>query len=144
MHHLQKVLSAHPDPRSTDADRIARAAATLAECAYCCRACADACLGESADKLDPLRPCIATDLACAEICQSVGNVLIQQTAPDPSLLKALVNACENACRICAEECGEHAEMHAHCKHCSEICRECGTQCRDLIDYLGGPSRRAAA
>ena len=135
MHHLTKILEAHPNPQSLGVDRLKTTIADFVECSQSCFACADACLAEGKDMLEKLRHCISTDLACAEVTQTMATILTHQTAPDKNLVRAVAQACEVACRSCAEECEKHAEMHAHCKHCGAICRECEKACQELASLL---------
>jgi hypothetical protein len=129
MEHLDQTLRTHPQPRGIEPDLIIRTLPTLMECAASCAACADACLGEPS--VDQLRSCIASDLACAELCRTVSTLLLQQTAPDPTLLRETARAAETACRLCAQECEKHASMHAHCKACAAACRRCEEACQKL-------------
>lgn len=133
MQYLEQILKFHPQPEGIDGREIAELIAMLSECAYSCRACADACLAEPMVK--DLRSCISTDMACAQVCDTVGALLTRRTAPDTGLLKKAVEMCVTACGACAEDCEAHAEKHAHCKHCGKICRECEKACLRLAAAL---------
>lgn len=133
MHHLEETLKTHPQPQGMSAEKRRELIATLANCACTCRACADACLAEP--MVEHLRQCIATDLACAEICQTLANLLTRQTASDLRVLESMAETCVVACSTCADECESHAQEHAHCEHCGKACRECEKVCRQLSDSL---------
>ncbi|MDP0499910.1 MAG: four-helix bundle copper-binding protein [Verrucomicrobiota bacterium JB022] len=131
MKHLIEILPTHPHPTpfgSTDAwQQLIKA---TGDCAATCQGCADACLAE--EKLDMLRRCIQTDIACAKICETTLSLLLTQTARDDSLVRAQVETCEKACGMCAKECEQHAQMHAHCRICAEACRACEKACRAAL------------
>ena len=80
--------------------------------------------------------CIGTDLDCADICATTGNVLSRHTGYDANLTRAVLEACAAACKACGDTCADHAEMHEHCRVCAEACRRCEAACRDLISSLG--------
>jgi len=103
------------------------------ECAQTCTACADACLAE--DMVADLTKCIRTNLDCADICATTGNVLSRHTGYDANLTRTIVEACLTACKACGDECAQHADMHEHCKICADACRRCEAACTELLASL---------
>jgi hypothetical protein len=103
------------------------------ECAQTCTACADACLAE--DMVADLTKCIRTNLDCADICATTGNVLSRHTGYDANLTRTIVEACLTACKACGDECAQHADMHEHCKICADACRRCEAACTALLASL---------
>ncbi|ROQ04950.1 MULTISPECIES: four-helix bundle copper-binding protein [unclassified Curtobacterium] len=100
------------------------------ECAQTCTACADACLAE--DMVAELTKCIRTNLDCADICATTGNVLSRHTGYDANLTRTILEACLAACKACGDECAQHADMHEHCKICADACRRCEEACTALL------------
>ncbi len=103
------------------------------ECAQACTACADACLSEQ--MVRDLAKCIRTNLDCADVCVSTGNVLSRHTGYDANVTRSVLQACAIACRACGDECERHADM-AHCRVCAEACRRCEQACNALLAGLG--------
>lgn len=129
-----RMLETHPSPSVTDEALSATIQAAL-DCGQACTACADACLGETAD-LQDLVKCIHLNLDCADICEVTARELSRQTQFTASHARAVVEACAESCRECAEECERHAEMGMeHCRVCAEACRRCEEACRALLEKL---------
>ena len=129
------MLDAYPkDLGNVDRETLAECIDACFECAQTCTACADACLSE--DMVADLAKCIRTDLDCADICATTGNVLSRHTGYDVALTRAVLQACATACRSCGDECVRHADMHAHCRICAEACRRCEQACDALLSVLG--------
>lgn len=82
-----------------------------------------------------LTKCLRTNLDCADICATTGNVLSRHTGYDANITRALLDACRTACKVCADECEQHASMQ-HCLVCAEACRRCEQACADLLASLG--------
>ncbi|MEV6907263.1 four-helix bundle copper-binding protein [Amycolatopsis sp. NPDC051071] len=130
-----EMLETYPaDLGQIDRDKLARCIDECFTCAQTCTACADACLSE--DMVAELTKCVRTDLDCADLCATTGNVLSRHTGYDANLTKVLLEACELACKACGDECARHAEQHEHCRICAETCRRCEQACRDLRSSLG--------
>jgi hypothetical protein len=127
---IRRMLDAHPWPGNVDRDVLARCIDECFTCAETCTSCADACLSEK-DMVVELRKCIRLNLDCADICETMGRVLIRQTEYDAPLTKAQLQACREACATCAEECERHGEME-HCRICAEACRRCQEACDALL------------
>lgn len=107
------------------------------DCAYACRACADACLGE--ERLEELRNCIHVNLDCADVCfatgdlairrvSRAGNRAIERTGLDETVMEVMFETCAEVCRSCEDECMRHAKHHKHCRKCAEVCRSCARAC----------------
>ncbi len=69
-----------------------------------------------------LTKCIRTNLDCADICVTTGNILSRHTGYDANVTRALLEACVTTCKACADECERHAGMHEHCRICAEAYR----------------------
>lgn len=133
-HHISAMIDAHPrGAGSIDKEKLAEGIAACFECAQTCTVCADACLGE--DMVSDLSACIRTDLDCADICTTTGNILSRQTGRNTGVTRAVLQACRTACAVCAEECESHAGMHEHCRICAEACRRCEAACASLLDSM---------
>lgn len=132
--HISAMIDAHPQGAgSIDKERLAEGIAACLECAQTCTVCADACLGE--DMVADLSACIRTDLDCADICATTGNILSRQTGRNTGVTRSVLQACRTACAVCAEECESHAGMHEHCRICAEACRRCEAACAALLDSM---------
>jgi hypothetical protein len=131
---FQEVIEAHPQPTGLDRDALLRCIAECLDSAASCTGCADADLAEP-DVKDMVR-CIRLCLDCADTCEVTGRIVIRQTAPDLSLIRAMVEACSVACFACAAECDRHAGHHEHCRLCAEACRRCKNACDDLLATIG--------
>ncbi|ARN23421.1 four-helix bundle copper-binding protein [Piscinibacter gummiphilus] len=92
-------------------------------CATACHHCAAACLGESDVKM--MAGCIALDMDCAALCQTVAGFLARGSESAP----ALCVVCARVCEACGQECGRHAADH--CQRCAEACRRCAEACRQM-------------
>lgn len=114
-------------------EALGRAIQSCQACAAACTACAAGCLAES--EIAEMRECIASDLDCADICDTTARVLMRAGGAKPEMTRALLEACMVACRACGAECAEHAAAHDHCKICAEACRTCEDACRDLLAQL---------
>lgn len=123
------MLKAHPMPAAYQ-KALAECIDAAFECAQCCTACADACVG--GEKPKEMTYCIRTDLDCADICDTTGHVLSRQTQPSATLLKQIIEACRTACRVCGDECRAHADKMEHCRICGACCRECEQACEQLL------------
>jgi Domain of Unknown Function (DUF326) len=134
---VRAMLRSHPiKPSHTDA--ISRAIDACFNCVETCTACADACLSES--KIEPLVPCIRTNLDCAAVCAATGAILSRANkAGNRQLLEAQLTTCIAFCRACATCCGRHAEMHKHCKVCADACLECAEACDEMLSTLRMPA-----
>lgn len=134
---ISSMLQTYPrDLGAIDQTKLVTCIAACIECAQACTACADACLGEDKESLYRLTKCIRTDLDCSDICEATGRVLSRQTGYDANLTKSMLQMCITACQACADECDRHAAHHAHCRICSEVCRNCERACRELLESLG--------
>ena len=125
-----EMLQSYPGTMNLDREQLARVIESLVECAQACTACADACLSE--EMVADLRPCIRTDLDCADSCGTTARILSRHTGYDANITRAHLEACIAACRACGDECEQHAGMHEHCRVCAEACRACEQACRDLL------------
>lgn len=135
MTHVTSMLEAYPgDLGGIDRALLAECITACFECSQTCTACADACLGE--DMVAELVTCIRTNLDCADICATTGNVLSRHTGYDVNVTRAVLEACATACKACSDECGQHSQMHGHCAVCAESCRRCEQACRALLASLG--------
>ena len=134
MTYAAAMLETHPDVTSELYRKALLAAidATL-DCAQACSTCASACLAERS--VADLRPCIRTDLACADICEATARALSRQPTDDLATVRALLEACATVCAACAEECESHAAMHEHCRICAKACSRCEQTCRDLLGTM---------
>lgn len=133
-HHVSSMLEAYPkDLGAVDQEKLVECIQACFECAQACTACADACLAE--EHVSELTTCIRTNLDCADICATTGNVLSRQTGYDLGLTRAVLQACQAACKVCADECARHGQMHEHCNVCAEACRRCEQACAELIATL---------
>src|SRR5438093_9591052 len=99
---VRDMLEAHPRSTALDRDLLLRCIDECVDCAATCTSCADADLGE-ADVQELVR-CVRLCLDCADVCGATGRILIRQTEPDLSVLRAAIEACTVACRACADEC----------------------------------------
>jgi hypothetical protein len=133
MTHVTSMLATHPAPALVDREVVDACITACSECALTCTSCADACLAEEA--VGDLRRCIRLNLDCADVCDATGHVLMRQTEPDWTLVRAQLQACAQACRTCAEECERHAGHHEHCRVCAEACRRCAEACDALLAAL---------
>jgi Domain of Unknown Function (DUF326) len=131
---VQDVIKTHPQPTSVDREALLRCIEECLDCAASCTSCADADLAES-DVRELVR-CIRLCLDCADTCETTGRIVIRQTAPDVSLVRAMVEACSVACFACATECDRHAAHHEHCRLCAEACRRCKNACDELLATIG--------
>ncbi len=128
------MLRTYPkDLGSIDQAALAASIDACFECAQTCTACADACLAE--DMVADLTKCIRTNLDCADICATTGNVLSRHTGYDANLTRTIVEACLAACKACGDECAQHADMHEHCKICADACGRCEAACTELLATL---------
>jgi hypothetical protein len=135
MTHVTSMLETYPkDLGGVDRQKLAECITACFECAQTCTACADACLSE--DMVAELTTCIRTNLDCADLCATTGNVLSRHTGYDADLTRTVLQACQAACKACGDECARHADMHEHCRICAEACRRCEQACADLIGSLG--------
>jgi hypothetical protein len=133
-HHVTSMLDTYPkDLGGVDKEKLAACIEACFECAQSCTACADACLSE--DTVADLTKCIRTNLDCADICATTGNVLSRHTGYDANITRALLEACRTACKACGDECEQHSGMHEHCRVCAETCRRCKTACQELLSFL---------
>lgn len=134
MNTIEAMLDTHPAGVSgVDRDALVACIQACVECSLACASCADACLAE--DRVAELRRCIRTNLDCADVCAGTAAVLTRQTAPDPEVLRSLLEACAAVCRSCGDECAQHASMHEHCKVCADACRRCEDACRKVLATL---------
>lgn len=135
MHTVPQMLENYPkDLGDIDREKLAACIQACFECSQTCTACADACLSE--DMVAELTKCIRSDLDCADICATTGNILSRHTGYDANVTRAVLEACATACQSCGQQCEQHAGMHEHCRICAEACRRCEQACRDLIGSLG--------
>ncbi|RDV44748.1 four-helix bundle copper-binding protein [Leifsonia sp. ku-ls] len=129
-----RMLETYPaDLGGVDRDKLGACIEACIECAQACTACADACLSE--EMVSELIKCIRTDLDCADICASTGNVLSRHTGYDANVTRAALESCRTASGACADECEKHADMHEHCRICAEVCRRCEAACAELLASL---------
>jgi hypothetical protein len=132
---IHAMLDTYPkDLGSIHQHKLAECISACFDCSQACTACADACLSE--DMVAELTKCIRTDLDCADMCSTTGNILSRHTGYDANMTRAVLQDCVRVCKSCAEECGRHAGMHGHCRICAEACRRCETACNNLLASLG--------
>ncbi|MGN7797729.1 four-helix bundle copper-binding protein [Leifsonia sp. 22587] len=130
-----RMLETYPaDLGGVDRGKLGTCIEACIECAQACTACADACLSD--EMVAELIKCIRTDLDCADICASTGNVLSRHTEYDANVTRAALESCRAVCGACAHECEKHADMHEHCRICAEVCRRCERACAQLLDAIG--------
>ncbi|UZX04775.1 four-helix bundle copper-binding protein [Arthrobacter sp. CDRTa11] len=130
-----KLLDAYPkDLGDIDQHKLAECIAACYACSQACTACADACLSE--DMVAELTKCIRTDLDCADICTTTGNILSRHTGYDANITRAMLQACATVCKGCGDECQHHAGRHEHCRICAEACERCEQACNELLTSLG--------
>ncbi|CAN5619631.1 four-helix bundle copper-binding protein [soil metagenome] len=127
---VQQMLQTHPSPSPFDRAALLECIQACFECTQSCTSCADACLAE--DKVKQLLRCIRLNLDCADVCDTMGRLLLRQSEPDMGLLRTQLQACAEACRVCGAECQQHAEHHEHCRVCAESCRRCEEACNRLL------------
>lgn len=130
---IQEMLKTHPQPGQIDMKTLTECIEACFECAQVCSSCADACLSE--DMVADLRYCIRTNLDCADICDTTGRVLVRQTEPDWTLIKAQLESCHTSCQTCRAECEKHKNMHEHCAVCVKSCQRCEDACKALLAAL---------
>ena len=130
---IQEMLTTHPSQSQLDMSKLTECIEACFECAQVCSSCADACLAE--EMVADLRYCIRQDLDCADICTATGRVLVRQTEPDWTMMRAQLEACHTACKTCRAECEKHASMHEHCKVCAQSCQRCEEACDALLSAL---------
>ncbi|GAA3982776.1 four-helix bundle copper-binding protein [Thermobifida alba] len=129
-----QMLETYPESLGgVDREKLRACIEACFECAQACTACADACLSE--DTVAELTKCIRTNLDCADLCATTGQVLSRHTGYDANLTRAVLEACAQACKACGDECARHAGHHEHCRVCAEACRRCEMVCRELIASL---------
>ncbi len=135
---LTRMLQAHPQigQSSFDLNALTECIDACFECVQVCTSCADACLGE-AEHLNHLASCIRLNSDCADICETTGRVLVRQTQPDMSVIRAQLQSCLVACKACGDECQQHAEQMGmkHCQVCMASCRRCEGACQTLLNGL---------
>ena len=126
---FQDIVGLHPHPTSIDRGLLVRCVEQCLDCSASCTACADASLSEddSREMVRVIRLCAD----CADTCEATARTVVRQTAPDPGVMRALLQACAAACIACAEECDRHADHHEHCRVCAAVCRRCKQACDDL-------------
>lgn len=76
-------------------------------------------------------------LDCADIAAAAHRVLSRATAPDASVIRAILQAAATATDRCATECGHHAVHHSHCRVHSETARHADQLCRAQLDHITG-------
>ncbi|MFG1697171.1 four-helix bundle copper-binding protein [Nonomuraea sp. NPDC049309] len=131
---VSEMLSTYPkDLGDVDQARLTACIEACMRCAQACTACADACLSE--DTVGELTKCIRTNLDCADICETTGQVLSRHTGYDANITRAILEACAQVCKACGDECARHTQ-HSHCAVCAEACRDCERACRELLGALG--------
>ncbi|WP_460495934.1 four-helix bundle copper-binding protein [Glycomyces tarimensis] len=132
---VDDMLQTYPaDLGDIDRQKLAECIRECYACAQACTACADACLSEQ--DVASLTKCIRSNLDCADICFTTGQVLSRHTGYDANLTRAVLEACAMACKSCGDICAEHASHMPHCEHCADECRKCEQACRDLLSSLG--------
>jgi hypothetical protein len=131
---FQEIVKLHPHPTGLDRDTLLRCIEVCLDCAASCTACADASLSEP-DVHEMIRV-VRLCLDCADECDATGRIVTRQTAPDPRLMRTMIQSCATGCVVCAEECDLHAAHHEHCRVCAEVCRRCKQACDDLLDEIG--------
>jgi hypothetical protein len=133
MSHLEAMLDAHPRPLGIDRALLTNCITACVECADTCTSCVDACLAEQ--DLQSLVRCIRLNLDCADSCATTSRMLLRQTEPDWTLLRAQLQACATACRSCGTECERHAPHMKHCRVCADACARCADACDRLLAAL---------
>lgn len=82
------MLDTYPeDLGQIDKAKLVICIESCVECAQACTACADACLSEQS--VTDLTTCIHTDLNCADICETTGQVLSRHTPATTRICPAL-------------------------------------------------------
>lgn len=133
MSRTHEMLEAYPRALHVEGNLLARTIDVVKECAITCTQCADALLAEH--DVAPLVMCIRRNLDCADVCTTTARVISRQTGFDADVVRSQLEACVTACRICGDECERHAAHMAHCRVCSEVCRQCENACRALLAAL---------
>lgn len=132
---VRGMLRSYPaDLGAVDREALVRCIEECFNCSQTCTACADACLSEI--RAAELGKCVRTNLDCADICATTGNVISRHTGYDANITRAVLQACATVCHACADECERHAPMHEHCRVCSQECRRCEHACQELLNSLG--------
>ncbi|HEY4027405.1 MAG TPA: hypothetical protein VGO86_13325 [Candidatus Dormibacteraeota bacterium] len=82
---------------------------------------------------------VATHAAadCADICGVALRVLERATAPDPRVVKQVLQAAIAAADRSASLCGQQSSHHTHCRVHSESARQAADACRALVAGLTG-------
>jgi hypothetical protein len=133
MHHMQNMISTHPDVQGSTNDALIICIEECYSCAQTCTSCADACLAE--EMVAQMRQCIRLNLDCADLCLAAGALGARRTGSNEPVLVAALQACSVACARCAEECEKHASMHEHCRICADHCRRCEQACNDAVKSI---------
>ncbi len=99
-------------------------------CAEATNACADACLGDPA--VAELVICIRTNLDCADMCATAGEILDRFRGNHPELVRSVLEACATVCDVCASECRAYADRYPSCARAAEACEACAAACRAML------------
>jgi hypothetical protein len=99
-------------------------------CAEACNACADACLGDPA--VAELVICIRTNLDCADMCATAGEIADRFRGDHPELVRAVLEACAIVCDVCARESRAQADRYRSCADAAAACDACAAACLALL------------
>lgn len=127
------IIALHPHPSDLDRETARRCIAECLDCAASCTACADDSLSEEDSR--QMTRVIRLCLDCSQICDTTRSIVIRQTTPEVSVIRATLETSIASCIACAAECDLHAAHHEHCRLCAEVCRRCEQACRDLLATL---------
>lgn len=135
MSYARQMLGSYPGQFKLDADAslLTGLIEAAADCAQACGTDADADLSEP--DLAEMVACIRLCQDCADICAATTAVLSRPAAPDPGVVRPLVDACLASCQNCGDECERHARRHAHCRVCATACRVCEKACSELLKVM---------
>jgi hypothetical protein len=136
MTYAARMLDTHPVEITVDRKQLADAIDALTSCSQACTACADACLGESAEALPGLARCIRDNLDCADICDTTARVLSRRTGDDLAVGRAQLEEAVRALKRCGDSCAEHRDAHEHCAVCEQACRDTERIVQELLSGIG--------
>ena len=114
---IQKMISEHPAVGYNYNEQLGEAVKHAMYGAAILNSCADACLAEDMDMANCIRRC----LDASDACTAFYRMASRRTGFNEAAIKAIGAATIIACKQCLEECSKHD--NAHCKRCSQMCRE---------------------
>ena len=114
---IKEMIQDHPVVGDSYNEQLGEAVKHAMYGAAIMNSCADACLAEDMDMTNCIRRCLDASDACTAFYR-VGS---RRTGFNEATIKAIGAATIIACEQCLEECSKHD--NAHCKRCSQMCRE---------------------